>query len=163
MGSAAPRVMAAFLKSPSASRAAIACVLARASVIMVMSVILREGQGVDKRQHRRSMCAETSCMTIPLPPLNAVWAFVKAARHLNFSRAERELHVAHGAVSRQIKRLEEHFGLALFERRVLHVVLTEAGQAFYDQAETDLALIGRVDAALRTGSSSRSVRINVRP
>lgn len=53
-----------------------------------------------------------------LPPLNALRMFVVAARHLSFSRAALELHVTHGAVSRQVRALEDHLGVALFERQV---------------------------------------------
>ncbi|WP_159301433.1 LysR family transcriptional regulator, partial [Raoultella terrigena] len=60
-------------------------------------------------------------MALVLPPLNAVRAFVAAARHQSFSRAAQELHVTHGAVSRQIKGLEADLGVALFERRVRQV------------------------------------------
>jgi len=102
-------------------------------------------------------------MAMVLPPLNAVRAFVAAARHQSFSRAAQELHVTHGAVSRQIKGLEEDLGVALFERRVRQVVLTVEGQAFYAQAEAGLALIGNAATALRGGVASRAVRINVRP
>lgn len=102
-------------------------------------------------------------MSNALPPLNAVRAFVAAARHQSFSRAAQELHVTHGAVSRQIKGLEEDLGVLLFERRVRQVVLTVEGQAFFSQAEAGLALIGNAAAALRTGSPARAVRVNVRP
>ncbi|MDT0138969.1 LysR substrate-binding domain-containing protein [Acidovorax sp. PRC11] len=102
-------------------------------------------------------------MALVLPPLNAVRAFVAAARHQSFSRAAQELHVTHGAVSRQIKGLEADLGVALFERRVRQVVLTVEGQAFYAQAEAGLALIGHAATALRSGAAGRAVRINVRP
>jgi LysR family glycine cleavage system transcriptional activator len=62
-----------------------------------------------------------------LPPLNALRAFEAAGRHVSFVRAAEELHVTHGAISRQVRLLEEHFGAALFERRHRGVVLTEAG------------------------------------
>lgn len=62
-----------------------------------------------------------------LPPLNALRAFESAGRHCSFIKAAAELHVTHGAVSRQVKLLEKHFGVDLFERRHRGVVLTEAG------------------------------------
>jgi len=43
-------------------------------------------------------------------------AFLVAARHQSFSRAAQELNVTHGAVSRQVRGLEEFLGVALFER-----------------------------------------------
>jgi LysR family transcriptional regulator, glycine cleavage system transcriptional activator len=65
-----------------------------------------------------------------LPPLNAVKAFEAAARHASFTRAADELHVTHGAVSRQVQMLEAWLGAPLFERHNRRVVLTEAGAAF---------------------------------
>lgn len=97
------------------------------------------------------------------PPLHAVRTFVVAAQHQSFSRAAQELHVTHGAVSRQIKSLEEYLGVALFERRVRQVVLTVEGQAFYAQTDAGLTLIGNAATALRARSATRVVRVNVRP
>ena len=49
-------------------------------------------------------------------PLNALRAFEAAARLRSVSQAAAELHVTHGAVSRQLRALEEELGLVLFER-----------------------------------------------
>ena len=65
-----------------------------------------------------------------LPPLNAVRAFVAAARHQSFTHAALELHVTHSAISRQIKALEAHLGVDLFERKTRQVLLTAAGHQF---------------------------------
>jgi LysR family transcriptional regulator, glycine cleavage system transcriptional activator len=51
-----------------------------------------------------------------LPPLNALKAFDSAARHLSFTLAAVELHVTHGAVSRQVASLEQHLQTTLFVR-----------------------------------------------
>lgn len=66
-------------------------------------------------------------MTYHLPSLNAIRVFEVAARHLSLVRAAEELHVTHGAVSRQIKQLEENLGIDLFERRNRAIFLTPAG------------------------------------
>ena len=52
-----------------------------------------------------------------LPPFMALRALEAAARHRSYSRAAEELHVTHGAVSHQIRRLEHELGTALFHRR----------------------------------------------
>ncbi|WP_419905677.1 transcriptional regulator GcvA [Kiloniella sp.] len=62
-----------------------------------------------------------------LPPLNALKAFEAAARHLSFTEAAEELHVTQGAISRQIKTLEEHYQIQLFQRRHRGLELTEGG------------------------------------
>ena len=63
-----------------------------------------------------------------LPPLNTLSVFEAAARHGSFVRAAQELHVTHGAVSRQIRQLEDALGVVLFERRNRAVFLTSAGE-----------------------------------
>jgi LysR family glycine cleavage system transcriptional activator len=60
-----------------------------------------------------------------LPPLNALRAFEAAARHLSFVDAADELSVTPAAVSHQVKALEAHLGLALFQRLPRGLVLTE--------------------------------------
>src|SRR5215216_4914086 len=58
------------------------------------------------------------------PPLNALRAFEAAARHLSFKKAAAELHVTAGAVSHQIKLLEDFLGVALFRRLTRALELT---------------------------------------
>lgn len=63
-----------------------------------------------------------------LPSLSGLRAFEAAARHLSFTRAAEELHVTQGAISHQIRALEEELGYALFNRLPRRVTLTEEGQ-----------------------------------
>ncbi len=66
-------------------------------------------------------------MSHDLPPLNALRAFEAAARLNSVSHAASELHVTHGAVSRQVRSLEEHLGVALFSKEGRGLKLTDAG------------------------------------
>lgn len=66
-----------------------------------------------------------------LPPLQTLRAFEAAGRLLSMTLAANELHVTHGAVSRQIKTLESHLGVPLFQRMTRQIVLTEAGAEFH--------------------------------
>ena len=52
-----------------------------------------------------------------LPPLNTLLPFEAAVRHASMTAAAQELHVTHGAVSRQIQNLERALGTSLFERQ----------------------------------------------
>lgn len=61
-----------------------------------------------------------------LPPFIALRALEAAARHRSYSRAAQELNVTHGAVSQQIRRLEEDFGTRLFVRDGNDMAPTEA-------------------------------------
>lgn len=67
-------------------------------------------------------------MTDRLPPLTALRAFDAAARHMSFAKAAEELNVTPGALSFQMKSLEEHLGTPLFHRFNRAVELTEAGK-----------------------------------
>lgn len=63
-----------------------------------------------------------------LPALNALRAFEATARLGGVGRAGEELHVTHGAVSRQIRQLEAQLGVRLLEKDGRGVKLTDAGQ-----------------------------------
>ena len=52
-----------------------------------------------------------------LPPLNSLLPFEATVRHASMTAAAQELHVTHGAVSRQVQNLERSLGVPLFERR----------------------------------------------
>src|ERR1700759_3346826 len=65
-----------------------------------------------------------------LPALNNLKAFEAAARHESFTRAAEELCVTQGAVSQQVKALEEGLGIKLFNRERHRLVITEAGRDY---------------------------------
>ena len=66
-------------------------------------------------------------MSRDLPPLNALRAFEATARLNSVSQAAEQLNVTHGAVSRQLKVLEEQLGVNLFVKEGRGLKLTEAG------------------------------------
>jgi LysR family glycine cleavage system transcriptional activator len=65
-----------------------------------------------------------------LPPLNALKAFEAAARSESFTRAAEELCVTPGAVSHQVKSLEETLSIKLFNRQSQRLVITDAGREY---------------------------------
>ena len=69
-------------------------------------------------------------MTYRLPSLNSLRAFEAAARSLSFRSAAGELGVTSGAVSQQVKKLEQSLGVDLFQRLPHGLLLTEAGAAY---------------------------------
>ncbi len=69
-------------------------------------------------------------MTRRLPPLNGLKAFEAAARSESITRAAAELNVTPGAVSHQVKALEDAFGLKLFHRERQRLILTDAGREY---------------------------------
>lgn len=63
-----------------------------------------------------------------LPPLGSLRAFEAAARAESFKIAADELSVTPGAISQQIRGLEDDLGIRLFTRSARSVALTEAGK-----------------------------------
>ncbi|MEM9330263.1 MAG: transcriptional regulator GcvA [Pseudomonadota bacterium] len=63
-----------------------------------------------------------------IPPVNAVRAFEAASRHMQFQAAAEELGVTPAALSYQIKQLEDHLGIRLFNRLNRAVELTPEGR-----------------------------------
>lgn len=96
-----------------------------------------------------------------LPSLNAVRAFEAAARHESFLRAADELHVSAGAISRQVKLLEDRLGVRLFERHSRGVSLTEAGRSYL--ADVSAALTRIAEATLRLTNREQEIRVFVAP
>jgi DNA-binding transcriptional LysR family regulator len=78
-------------------------------------------------------------------PLQALRVFDAAARHLNMSRAAAELGITQGAISRQIKALEERLSETLFTRGPRGLRLTEAGDVLADYVRRGL---GQLEAGL---------------
>lgn len=72
--------------------------------------------------------------------------FACAARHLSFTRCAEELHVTPGAISQQMRQLEERLGFKLFHRIARGLELTAEGQRL---ASTVNQASGLVDAELR--------------
>ena len=63
--------------------------------------------------------------------LRALQAFDAAATHASLSRAANVLGVTHGAVSRQIKQLEQYLGVKLLHRHPSGVDKTAAGEQLH--------------------------------
>ena len=94
-----------------------------------------------------------------------VWlqVFACAARHLSFTRCAEELHITPGAVSQQIRQLEERLGFRLFHRRARGVELSAQGQRL---AITVNEAYGSIDAELRrldAGMISGTLRLRSIP
>jgi len=68
--------------------------------------------------------------------LRQLQVFEKVASHLNYSRAAEELYLSQPAVSMQIKQLEGHIGLPLFEQMGKKIFLTEAGRELFLYAKS---------------------------
>jgi LysR family transcriptional regulator, glycine cleavage system transcriptional activator len=94
-----------------------------------------------------------------LPSLDLLRGFEAAARSLSFTKAAGELFVTQSAVSRQIKALEEHLGVALFRRMNRALLLTDAGQTFYRTASLVLGLVDEAVSQLRQATIGSMVTV----
>jgi DNA-binding transcriptional LysR family regulator len=92
-------------------------------------------------------------MSRDLPPLNALRAFEATARLNSVSQAAEQLHVTHGAVSRQLKVLEEHLGVSLFSKDGRGLKLTDAGIRLRDASGEAFDRLRSVCAELSQGSA----------
>lgn len=83
-----------------------------------------------------------------LPPLNALKSFEAAARYESFTKAAEELCVTPGAISKQIRILEEYVKVPLFERTATQVILTQAGAHYLANVKEAFDKIERATEAI---------------
>jgi LysR family transcriptional regulator, glycine cleavage system transcriptional activator len=102
-------------------------------------------------------------MRTGMPPLTALRAFEAAARHLSLTKAAQELNVTPGALSHQIRGLEDFIGLELFERRVRAIALTPAAKLLYPGLQTGFAHIREALAGLRNVGDDHVLVISTPP
>ncbi|MDR5868588.1 LysR substrate-binding domain-containing protein [Halomonas koreensis] len=89
--------------------------------------------------------------------------FAVSARHLSFTRAAEELHVTTGAVSQQIKQLEDRLGFKLFRRLPRRLALTEEGRRLASVVDEAYQSVGLEVKRLRSGVMSGIIRLRAVP
>lgn len=98
-----------------------------------------------------------------LPPLSSLLAFEAVARRLSFSRAAEELHVTPGAVSQQVRALEQRMGEPLFHRTRRSVALTAAALRMLPDVQAGFQLLVRATDGKKSAGAARSLTISVAP
>lgn len=93
--------------------------------------------------------------------LRGLQAFDAAATYSNLSMAADYLGVTHGAVSRQIKQLEEYFGVTLFNRKPGGVEKTEAGERLHLATQRAFSLLESGLNDIQRPRDNRSLRISL--
>lgn len=94
-----------------------------------------------------------------LPSLHALATFEASARHRSLKRAADELNVTSGAVSRQIKALEEELGVALFDRTRSGLNLTAQGELLYGVLCEAFVRLGDTVGSIRLGHQQQQVTV----
>ncbi|MBM3518056.1 MAG: transcriptional regulator GcvA [Alphaproteobacteria bacterium] len=102
-------------------------------------------------------------MTRRLPPLNALRAFEAAARLRSFTKAAAELHVTQGAISHQVRALEEHIGVPLFRRHNRALQLTAEGQDYWPAIRDALDRLDDATRRLKASEASGLLTVSVLP
>ena len=96
-----------------------------------------------------------------LPSLEALKVFEAAGRHLSFSRAADELCLTKGAVSYQLRKLEESMDIALFRRSTRQVYLTDSGQELLQTTQRLFADLSRTIDQIKPGDTRHDVLVAV--
>jgi LysR family transcriptional regulator, glycine cleavage system transcriptional activator len=94
-----------------------------------------------------------------LPPITSLAVFEAAARHASFSLAAAELNVTPGAVSRQVRALEQDLGSQLFLRHNRGVVLTAAGEELQAVLTQGFSRAAEVVRSIRRGELASRVTL----
>jgi LysR family transcriptional regulator, glycine cleavage system transcriptional activator len=94
-----------------------------------------------------------------LPSLDLLRGFEAAARNLSFTKAAAELFVTQSAVSRQVKTIEDHLGVALFARSHRALRLTEAGHDLYRTTAQALRELSDVANRIKERSAGRALTV----
>ena len=91
--------------------------------------------------------------------------FIAVAERLSFSRAAQELHVTVPPLRRQIRQLEDEFGVPLFIRDRRHVELTDAGRTLLREGRVLVAQTEHVSDCVKLARAGETglVRIGMAP
>jgi LysR family transcriptional regulator, low CO2-responsive transcriptional regulator len=93
--------------------------------------------------------------------LRQLRVFQTVARHSSFSRAAEELHLTQPAVSAQVKELEGHAGLPLFERLGKRIYLTAAGAELLEHSRAIVQQFREAEEAMARLKGVAGGRLNV--
>ncbi len=93
--------------------------------------------------------------------LRQLRVFAAAARHQSFGKAAEELHLTPPAVSMQIRELEEHVGLPLFDRSGRQVALTVTGEYLLVYVRKVLATLKDAEDAIARFRGLETGRVSI--
>ena len=93
--------------------------------------------------------------------LRQLKVFESVARNLSFSRAAEELHLTQPAVSTQVKKLEGHAGLPLFEQLGKKIHLTPAGVEMLHSSRAIIQQFQDAEAAMTQFKGVSGGKLNV--
>lgn len=95
---------------------------------------------------------------LPLMPI-----FVCAARHQSFSKAAEELCVTQGAISQNIRKLEDLLGFSLFHRLTRRIILTDKGERLLTTVQGSLIEITSEVESIKSKELNGNLNISCPP
>jgi LysR family glycine cleavage system transcriptional activator len=98
-----------------------------------------------------------------LPSMSLLRAFEAAARHQSITAAAEELNLTQGAVSRQIRALEELLGSDLFLRERQTIRLTSAGETYAREIREALRRISSATLSFRANPKGGTLNLAILP
>ncbi len=98
-----------------------------------------------------------------LPPMNALRAFEAVSRLGSVSKAAEELCVSQGAVSQQLRNLEDHLGREMFIRTSNSFTLSEDGEDFAEVVQQSLGDISLAVGKVKREKTQRTLTISIAP
>lgn len=98
-----------------------------------------------------------------LPSLKAVRYFESAAEHESFVRAAEDLRVSKGAVSQQIKLLEQYLGVTLFRRTGRRITLTDVGRRYHSSVRNSFNILEKETERIVGSKVRGQLKITVLP
>jgi DNA-binding transcriptional LysR family regulator len=93
--------------------------------------------------------------------LNLIRTFVAVADHSSMTAAANSLHLTQGAVSQQVKRLEDSLNCTLFEREGRRLELTQVGERFLGKAKRLLGMNDEIWADMTTRPLHGPMRLGI--
>lgn len=87
--------------------------------------------------------------------------FEAVARHRSYTQAAQELHLSQPAVSMQVRQLEDHAGLPLFEQIGKKLYLTEAGREMYQYSRRIAGALDEAGAVLEQLKGVQRGRLDI--
>ena len=98
-----------------------------------------------------------------IPSLASLRAFEATARLKSFSKAARELNVAHASIVQHVRNLEAYFSETLVTRQGRGMVTTEKGATLSDSLQSGFSIIAHGVEELRMHSKLRPVNVSLTP
>lgn len=95
--------------------------------------------------------------------IGLIRTFLAVAENGGMTRAAQSLSLTQGAVSQQVKRLEDYFGKQLFDRRQKRMLLTADGEKLVASANRLLALNDEVLQSMRQPEFTGEILLGVPP